>query len=80
MTQPAAHGTERDALKDAVEAINAGNYTTAAQILTQLESSTSDPEVLRHLAFALYKTNREQEAELKLVEYRRRMRARGTGQ
>ena len=47
MTQPTAHGTE-DALKDAVEAIKAGNYPTAAQILTQLESSTSDPEVLRH--------------------------------
>ena len=53
-----------------IQAVDDGNFTTAAQTLGQLAMTTSEPEVFRYLAIALYKTNRNHEAKRALNRYR----------
>ena len=76
VTQPVkaktTEGTQRDSkrLRMAIHAMDSGNYTTAAQVLERLAQRSKDPQVFRHLAAALHRTNRQLEAERALETYR----------
>ncbi|MEE2787807.1 MAG: hypothetical protein VX589_10740 [Myxococcota bacterium] len=60
----------RNRLLESIEAVDNGNFTTAAQRLSTLAATSSEPEVFRYLAIALYKTNRNHEAKRALARYR----------
>ena len=61
----------RAAIKSADEAMQAGKYTTAAQILERIARDSTEPQVFRRLAIALDRTNRPLEASKAFKMYRK---------
>ena len=58
----------------AITAFEAENYTTATNLLRRLSKTEGDPRVYRYLALALHATNRNDEAQSALTQYRRALR------
>ena len=61
----------RAGIVSADRAMDAGNFTTAAQILERIARKSTNPQVYRRLAIALDRTNRPMEAGRALKMYRK---------
>ena len=59
----------------ALQDLQSGNYTAAAIRLERLWQSEKDPQLLRHLALALYRSDRHEEAVEALREFQTRTAA-----
>jgi Flp pilus assembly protein TadD len=67
-SSPPNHGEARR-LASAITAMDAGNYTTAVEILRRMAQGSKNPQVFRRLSMALYHTNRKFEAKKALERY-----------